>query len=287
MLTENHVFSGRIAFHNLKSDELAALIWALTFNGSQDHYHTLGHAKSIGAGAVQFDVSLNAEQIYSNSGGEVDCQAQTWVERFVSHMDSQMVKGEWLKTPQLTHLLALADEYISDENDFYAHSLSEFQNIKNNKASLDPLSQSGKILSRTENEPERLGSLAFGKGRLSTLVDIESNVRHKAFDELSQAKSAVMAKKLKKEVLAQAEKALQDAPPYEKSLGLLQNIVEGQEGATASYKKDKAKEIREITKEVKTLTLSSDESSTLLSVATQISFAEKDVKKLTKWLEKQ
>nr|WP_241214379.1 TIGR03986 family CRISPR-associated RAMP protein [Vibrio alfacsensis] len=277
MLTENHEFSGRIVFHNLKCDELGGLIWVLTLNGSHEHYHTLGHAKSLGAGAVQFELSLDENTLYSNNGQPVDCNPLSWVERFVAHMDSQMVKGEWLKTPQIKHLLALADGYISDENDFSTHGLSEFQRIKNDKSSIEPLSYNGSILSRTDNAPERLGSLAFGKGRLSRLVDIESNVLHQTFAELSQSKQDIMEKKQKKQALAQAAEALQDAPPYERSLGLLQNIVEEQDGSTASFKKDKAKEIRTIAKDLKEAILTSEEVGTLLAVVKQISIAEKDI----------
>ncbi|MEZ9304621.1 TIGR03986 family type III CRISPR-associated RAMP protein [Vibrio breoganii] len=283
LLTENHNFSGRIAFHNLKTEELAALIWVLTLNGSQDHYHTLGHGKSLGAGSVQFELSLDSK---TNSGSSDDRSILDWVDLFVLHMNEQMVKGEWLQTPQLKHLLALCDEYISDENDFSAHDLKEFQKIKNDKAAIEPLSYNGATLSRVNSAPQRSGSVAFGKGRLSGLINKDSDL-HLELHELADARQEEKQKQKKKQELTKAAQALQDAPVIEKSLGLLQHIVIGQEGATASFKKDKAKEIRSIGKELKQESLSKDEVHALCEVLTSINIAEKDVQKLIKWLEKQ
>ncbi len=52
-------FAGSVVFHNLKPAELGALLWVMTFGNSSDPglYHRLGHAKPMGAGAVQMKIT--------------------------------------------------------------------------------------------------------------------------------------------------------------------------------------------------------------------------------------
>lgn len=58
-------FEGIIVFHNLKPEELGALVWVMTFgeglrienSSKSSYYHLLGHARAFGAGAVQFELS--------------------------------------------------------------------------------------------------------------------------------------------------------------------------------------------------------------------------------------
>ena len=70
-------FTGTITFHNLKPEELGALLWVMTFGeGVADnscYYHTLGHAKPMGAGAVQFKLNRNSIEIpeYMTDGSNV------------------------------------------------------------------------------------------------------------------------------------------------------------------------------------------------------------------------
>ncbi len=59
-----NVFKGSIVFHNLRPEELGALLWIMTFGSGNDSsggcYHLLGHAKPMGAGAVRFRLSPDA-----------------------------------------------------------------------------------------------------------------------------------------------------------------------------------------------------------------------------------
>lgn len=60
-------FSGSITFHNLKPEELGAILWVMTFGEgvteSSEYYHTLGSAKPMGAGAIQFKLNKNSIEI--------------------------------------------------------------------------------------------------------------------------------------------------------------------------------------------------------------------------------
>lgn len=48
-------FKGKILFHNLKKEELGALLYTISFWKDDGCFHMLGHAKPYGAGAVYFD----------------------------------------------------------------------------------------------------------------------------------------------------------------------------------------------------------------------------------------
>ena len=53
LMQPNSTFEGKIVFHNLKQAELGALLWAVKLGNEQsDCFHSLGHGKSLGAGAV-------------------------------------------------------------------------------------------------------------------------------------------------------------------------------------------------------------------------------------------
>ncbi|MDN3651357.1 TIGR03986 family CRISPR-associated RAMP protein [Thalassotalea ponticola] len=290
LLSENHTFEGQISFHNLKREELAALVWVLTLNGSSAHFHTLGHGKPLGAGAVQFDLQLNPEQLRANRGVLTNITVHGLVEEFTTHMNEQLKQGKWLETPQLKHLLALSDSYISHENDFLYHELKDFQKIKNAKASIESLSYNGVNLSRTERAPDKMGSLSFGRGRLSALFDSESNHHREMLELAEESETIHERKKQKSEQRAKAQK-LADAPPVEKACGELQLIVDGQDAFNSTEQKNAAKQIRNVLKSLKTLAesdeLTSEQVKQVLSIAQQITIKPGDVQKLTKWLSQQ
>jgi hypothetical protein len=290
LLTENHTFQGRIAFHNLKREELAALVWVLSLNGSDDYYHSLGHGKPLGAGAVQFELSLKHEYLRANEGELDGLTVETLSQEFVQHMDEQMKQGQWLETPQVQHLLALSDSQISGENEFFYPELKSFQKIKNARASIEPLSYRSKLLSRTERAPEKMGSLSFGKGRLAALFNSDSN-HHQELQKLALDKVTVMEKKHQKAKQAEKAQQLADASPFDRALGELTLIVEGQASFNKTEQDKAAKQMREALKVFKTLAESGEFDEAKLqqvkNEATQITIKPNDAGKLTKWLNKQ
>ena len=68
-------FYSKVRFHNLKREELGALIWAITWGGDTELYHSLGMGKSFGLGRVQLNVE--STHIISNnnaaSPSSLDC----------------------------------------------------------------------------------------------------------------------------------------------------------------------------------------------------------------------
>lgn len=287
MLSPSHEFKGYISFHNLKKEELAALVWVLTLNDSLGHYHSLGHGKPLGAGAVQIGIETNNSLIVSNDGGQAEFDVAKQVATFVEHMDAQVTpKGKWLQTPQLQYLLAMCADNVSFDNDFEYLPLSSFKDIKNNKLSIEPIEHEGQVLSRTKHTPERRGSESFAKGRLAGLFEQDSTY-HKCLQQMAEEKAMLAERDLEKAKQEEEKAALEDASPFDKSLGLLTLLVTDQDSLSKTEKKNKASELRAITKELKALTLTSDEVEQLIAQVSQITIAEKDTQKLLKWLNNQ
>ena len=287
MLVEDHCFKGRISFHNLKKEELDALVWVLTLNNWQDHYHSLGHGKPLGAGAVQISIETNNSAVFANNGSQTQFDIAKQVNAFSTHMDTQVTpKGKWLQTPQLQYLLAMSDGHISDENEFKYLPLTSFKGIKNDQAAIDPIDYEGDVLSRSEFSAERLGSAAFAKGRLAGLFEQDSNY-HKSLKQMAEDKAMSAQRDVEKAKQADDKAALADASPFDKNLGLLTILVDDQDSLNSTERKNKAKEIRTITKELKELALTPDELAKLLTQVGQITIAEKDTQKLLKWLNNQ
>jgi len=111
-------FRATMHVHNLKRQELGALLWAITFGGrSGTHRHSLGMAKPLGYGCVK--VSLDMASIDLDSVDGADWNGATaaglfsdCMTAFEAYMD-RAVSG-WAQEPQIRHLLAMADPARGD-----------------------------------------------------------------------------------------------------------------------------------------------------------------------------
>jgi CRISPR-associated protein (TIGR03986 family) len=174
LLKPQSQFSGKIVFHNLKPEELGALVWSLQlgdFEQSKQTYHGLGHGKSLGAGAVQLHLKQSKLRANSIAGTEPDLQS--FVNVFKCHMQAKYPAGnqlDWISCPQIQHLQAIANMQDNQDRDLSYHQLSEYQGIKNNSQSLAPMVASGEVLNRAESSHvKQTGALSFGQGRLAAL----------------------------------------------------------------------------------------------------------------------
>ena len=130
-LSSGAEFISKIKFHNLRKEEIGALVAAVTFNGNNNCRHSLGAAKSFGYGKVKVEiVGLR----FLNS------PIQNYIESFRSLMNTQI--DNWAKTPQLLELYAMA----SNTNDISLKypSISDFVDIKRDKEALYRFSEIAK-----------------------------------------------------------------------------------------------------------------------------------------------
>ncbi|SMG45134.1 TIGR03986 family type III CRISPR-associated RAMP protein [Dethiosulfovibrio salsuginis] len=108
-LPSETTFSGRIYVHNLRPQELGALIWALTWGGNPKLRHSLGMAKPLGFGSVS--VSIDGQDLaWCDPNRSEDLSAKNCTQAFESMMDSFIGdKGKWKASAELRSLLAMAD----------------------------------------------------------------------------------------------------------------------------------------------------------------------------------
>ncbi len=116
------VFEGRIVFHNLKPEELGALLWVMTWGGDEGLRHGMGMGKPFGFGQVRFELDFDKSQLIPNApDSETSALDQALVNEvasdFVSHMDA-FVKAnwgcEWGQSSQIQNLMAIADPTAAD-----------------------------------------------------------------------------------------------------------------------------------------------------------------------------
>ena len=117
-LPQGTCFTGRVHVHNLRPEELGALLWTLTWGelyAPEPRYrHRVGMAKSLGYGSVTIRLSqaAGAASLRAVQGTEVELAK--CIDAFTAWMDKQ-VAGKlsptraWLKTDQLAELQAMAD----------------------------------------------------------------------------------------------------------------------------------------------------------------------------------
>ena len=104
------VFTSRVSFQNLRSEELGALCWTLTWGGAEGLRHSLGMGKSFGFGQLTLEIAC--AEIRPN---RPSAKAPNWEaarEAFIAYMDNRHreAKGtDWRTSLQIQTLLGMAD----------------------------------------------------------------------------------------------------------------------------------------------------------------------------------
>lgn len=159
LLKENNVFRGKILFHNLKKEELGALLWAINFMKEEGCHHSLGHAAPYGAGSVHFeDIELSFP-----SYSDADKDKAGYIRSFIDEMNSKYpdsFKHGWLESVQIRQLKEISCEH----NDYPAgpayNGLDDFKNITD----ADGLNVEGEEnVTVTVSDEEKLALAGHGK----------------------------------------------------------------------------------------------------------------------------
>jgi CRISPR-associated protein (TIGR03986 family) len=130
------VFTGVVRFHNLKIEEYGALLAALTFNGHDECFHSIGEAKPLGYGKVKIDIP-KSEAFNIVSGSEV--KKDDALDSFRSMMSS--FYPMWENCNSLRELYAMAEGiHLDRESEFNYLKMSnnEFKSVKENGENLAP-----------------------------------------------------------------------------------------------------------------------------------------------------
>ena len=119
-LIKGTVFEGKIHFHNLKQEELGALIWAITWGGNTTLSHSVGMGKPYGYGQVKTEIS-SLSYLKNNSENNKYIQStvediKNWWNSFENYMKEAI--PNWKETDQLKELLAMADAENAKRNEW-------------------------------------------------------------------------------------------------------------------------------------------------------------------------
>lgn len=117
-LKEGVVFSGKLRYHNLKKEELGALLSALTFHNTSNTYHNIGMAKSLGYGKISVNI--------------LDFDSKEYLQSY-EHLMSENIPN-WISSPQLINLLTMATEQENRGTSALTYmELPEFAKVKKDK----------------------------------------------------------------------------------------------------------------------------------------------------------
>src|SRR5699024_9206378 len=108
-------FVSKVNFHNLKTEELGALLSALTFHQTEECCHSMGMAKPQGYGKVKINV-----QSLSVDNGE-DSSINNYLQAFEAFMQAELSAEykdfKWINSSQLTNLAAMSQKHNEDNDD--------------------------------------------------------------------------------------------------------------------------------------------------------------------------
>ena len=173
-------FIGRMRIHNLRPEELGALVWASRFGGDPSARHTLGMARSLGYGRVTMKVSTPAGEALRTNSGETlsleECEA-----RFVKAMEtwaSEVKLGEpWSSSLQIGQLIACAVPFPAGSDDArhmmldHPTNRNEFTQAKKDRLALAP----AKAVKR---EVRRSGAVARSAAGVAAVAVAVAAIEH-------------------------------------------------------------------------------------------------------------
>ena len=221
-------FNGKLVFHNLKPVELGALLWVLNPDGDKRvFHHALGHGKSLGAGAVQFNAKITIPH------SDLTPELNELRSLFVEHMNavypsSQPTASSWLLSPQIRHLLAFGDRGDNQNKDLSYMQLNskDSQEITytssakgREKLVLPAFCHQSDALGR--NEQLKQSAPQLGRGRLYQLLEqLEKtdNISEFEREQLEQSKQAA-EQAAKNALFAQA------SPQYREYLNIIDELT--------------------------------------------------------------
>ncbi|MFZ1342689.1 TIGR03986 family type III CRISPR-associated RAMP protein [Thiothrix eikelboomii] len=104
VLPKDTQFKSRVIFHNLKPEELGALLWSIHLEG---HRHGLGMGKSFGAGQVTVDIGWDAQKVVCNDANNSVDDQKVYSSKFMAYMKKRLGGQKWNDTEQVRSLLAM------------------------------------------------------------------------------------------------------------------------------------------------------------------------------------
>lgn len=151
-LESGTTFTFQIAYHNLRKEELGALISAITFHGNEDFFHSIGMAKPLGYGKISFSIK-----------NEDQAELDSLLKEFECFMNYELAEKNtsWIDSLQVKELFAMSkpsekgDANLTYQKMDMENRRNDFNEAKKNKLALmdyskivGPVSISGKASSQ-------------------------------------------------------------------------------------------------------------------------------------------
>lgn len=137
-------FNSIISFHNLRPEELGALLSALTFAGGKTNRHQLGMAKPYGYGKCRYDVKLDIEASPIDKE-QPHCEIEYYIALFEGMMEKWSGASRWQEQQEIRELLTITSAVCPNGNRFQYMQLdmngtNEFNEAKKARQYLEPSS---------------------------------------------------------------------------------------------------------------------------------------------------
>lgn len=112
------IFEGTVRFHNLRPEEIGALLSAITFHGNEtDCHHQIGMAKPYGYGKLKVEVT----DVEFHSVGAIEnnmlSDSKGYMAIFEKYMTDKIGVG-WIMTPTVKELLTISKFDVPNSDDF-------------------------------------------------------------------------------------------------------------------------------------------------------------------------
>lgn len=257
-------FKGSVRFHNLRPEELGALLSALTFHGNEaECRHQFGMAKPYGYGKT--GVKVEGMKLWSVGAAEDDTllDADGYMAVFEKYMDSSLHRP-WIKSAPVTELLTVARFDVTDNKDFDYMTLdmdghNEFSMAKGGKKqsefTCEYLQRYSRLIKKSYDpdsmEEKAADSVRILSGQRSAhqndlrRLQEEEAVKAKALEaeRALQEKERIEEEQLKERERKEAEQAAKQAERLANGLAFLDEIYEVGPNA-GKYKIDEFKKLR-------------------------------------------
>lgn len=138
-------FNGCLRFHNLKPEELGALLWAITWGDQPQYFHKLGQSKPQNSGLTRITIDWDKSEVFLNNVSRdrlspKDISTQKFIKKFEekinqAYCENQFLKDKkitWLDAPQIQSLLAMASASAFNRPTTYME-LDQHRQCKNNR----------------------------------------------------------------------------------------------------------------------------------------------------------
>jgi CRISPR-associated protein (TIGR03986 family) len=116
-LDKGATFECAVHYHNLREEELGALLSAMTFHNTNDLFHSLGMGKPLGYGKITLSVE-----------GLNDAKKVYYLKVYETYMDYALnhAANDWHKSPQIVELLTMAKGHAQADNQLKYMVLTDF-----------------------------------------------------------------------------------------------------------------------------------------------------------------